>query len=190
MEQSELLRYLTETLERLGIRYMVTGSVATIFYGEPRFTNDIDVVVVLPPARCAEFCLAFALPDFYVSEEAALRAVADGGQFNILHPSSGLKVDVIVAGQSPFDRSRLARIVRVAPDRGHAAWFASPEDVIIKKLAYYHEGGSDKHLRDIAGVLKVSGDRLDRAYIADWTERLGLREIWISVCERLNQPWK
>lgn len=57
----------------------------------------------------------------------------------------------------------------------------SPKDVILKKLEYYREGKSEKHLRDIAGVLKISGDEIDRAYIETWASRLGVREIWDHI---------
>src|SRR4051812_49875741 len=96
MEPSELLQRIVAILERLGLRYFVTGSMATIFFGEPRFTNDIDIVVDLPVNRIAEFCAAFPAPEFYLSEETVHRAVSRRGQFNIIHPASGLKVDVMV----------------------------------------------------------------------------------------------
>ncbi len=187
MEQSELLRYLVATLERLGMPYLVTGSVATIFYGEPRFTNDIDVVVALPADRIAEFCGAFPLPEYYLSEDDVRAAVGERSQFNIIHPTSGLKVDVLIPHDSAFDRTRFARATRVKPAADYEASFASPEDVIIKKMEYYREGGSDKHLRDIAGVLKVSGDTLDRDYVRDWASRLGLAEVWESVLQRVQE---
>src|SRR6476620_9827495 len=93
MEQSELLRYVVTALERQGLRYLVTGSVATIFFGEPRFTNDIDIVLILPREQIAGFCRSFPFPEFYLSEEAVHQAVEHHGQFNIIHPVSGLKID-------------------------------------------------------------------------------------------------
>jgi hypothetical protein len=65
--------------------------------------------------------------------------------------------------------------------------FSSPEDVILKKLEFYREGGSEKHLRDIAGVLKVQGDKIDRRYIAGWASRLGVADIWEEIFRRLDQ---
>ncbi|MFQ5805078.1 MAG: hypothetical protein ACE5I3_01370 [Phycisphaerae bacterium] len=186
MEQSELLRYLVTALERLGLRYMVTGSVATIFYGEPRLTNDIDVLVALPPERVAEFCRVFPTTEFYLSEEDVRAAVAQCSQFNIIHPSSGLKVDVIIPPDTVFNRSRFARARRVRPGADYEASFVSMEDVIIKKMEYHREGGSEKHLRDITGVLKISGDRVDRAYIDDWASKLGLEPIWKAILERVD----
>jgi hypothetical protein len=186
MGPSELLRRLAETLEGLNIPYLVTGSMATIAYGEPRFTNDIDVVVALRTEQVDAFCAAFPDPDFYCPRDAVIQAVRQRFQFNILHPESGLKIDVIVSTDTEFDRSRMKRAVRVPGGTDFAAWFASPEDVIIKKLQYYHEGGSEKHIRDIIGVLKVQGDRVDRAYITDWVARLKLADQWQLILSRLT----
>ncbi len=184
MEQSELLRFVAGVLEQLGLAYFVTGSTATIFFGEPRLTNDIDIVVDLPPNRIQELCRAFPSPDFYLDEEAVQRAVRRRSQFNVIHPASGLKVDLIVPALTPFDRSRFARMRRVKPAADYEVSFASPEDVILKKMEAYREGGSDKHLRDIAGVLKISGKDLDRSYIEDWADRLGLVDIWQEILRR------
>jgi len=183
MEPSELLQYAVEVLEKLGLRYFVTGSTATIFYGEPRFTNDIDIVVDLPPGRVAELCAAFPAGEYYVSEEAARRAVARRGQFNVIHPASGLKLDLMIPAESSFNQSRFARVRRLHPAPDYDAVFASVEDVILKKMEYYQEGGSEKHLRDIAGVLKISGGAVDRGYIEEWAQRLGLEEVWSKIVQ-------
>lgn len=186
MDPSELLRLVAGILERLNLRYLVTGSTATIFFGEPRFTNDIDIVLDLPASRIAELCAAFPEEDFYLSEESVRRAVARGSQFNLIHPKSGLKIDLIVATDTPFNRSRFARSRRLTPGPDFQATFASPEDVILKKMEYYQEGHSDKHLRDIAGVFKISGDQIDRGYLEEWVAKLGLEEVWSEVLNRLS----
>jgi hypothetical protein len=181
MEPGELLAHLIESLEGLGLPYLVTGSTASAAYGDPRWTNDIDIVVDLPAAQIAAFCAAFPEDRFYLSKEAVADAVRQRHQFNILHPQSGLKVDVIVASDSEFDHSRLRRGLRlkVLPDR--EVTFAAPEDVILMKMVYYREGGSEKHLRDIAGVLRVRGEQLDRDYLSTWATRLDVAEIWQTV---------
>jgi len=185
MEQDELLRFGVEVLERLGLRYLVTGSIATVLYGEPRFTNDIDLVVVLSATRVDEFCQSFPEPDFYVSPESARRAVNRRGQFNIIHPTSGLKLDIMVPAETPFNQSRFqrARRIKLMPDLEVS--FAAPEDVIIKKMEYYREGHSEKHLRDITGILTISAGQVDRQYIAGWADRLGLNEIWLALERRV-----
>ncbi len=183
----ELLRKVTEVFERNQIQYLVTGAIASVAYGEPRLTNDIDIVAAIREEHVPELLEAFPSDEFYVSGEAIRGAIRNQGQFNILHPSSGLKVDVIVKKDTEFDRSRFSRIRRIQPAESYQANFASPEDVIIKKMEYYKEGGSEKHLRDIAGILRVSGDTVDRNYISDWARRLGLVEIWDAIQERLRQ---
>jgi hypothetical protein len=187
MEQSDLLRHVVGVLETLGLRYFVTGSTATIFYGEPRFTNDIDVVVELSEPDVVGFCAQFPLDQFYVSEAAAIDAVRRKSQFNIIHPGSGLKVDVIIPQAVPFNQSRFARARRVHPTADFDASFASPEDAIIKKMEYYREGGSEKHLRDITGVLKTNPGQIDLAYINQWAARLGLNEIWAAIQAKMGR---
>ena len=113
MEQTDLLRILTTALDRLGVPYLLTGSLATSAFGEPRYTHDIDVVVRLTLEQVAGLCAAFPEPDYYCDQNAAEQAVRQRFQFNILHPASGQKVDVIIASDSEFDRSRLARGVRM-----------------------------------------------------------------------------
>ena len=186
MEPFELLQVVVTEFEKLGLRYLVTGSMATILYGEPRLTNDIDIVVDLPPGKTAAFCRVFPDSEFTLSEDAARQAVERRGQFNIIHPASGLKVDVIIPEDSAFDRSRFARAVRVNPSSEYSATFASAEDVIIKKMEFYRDGGSEKHLRDITGVLSVSGESVDRNYVRDWATKLGLLEVWRAVLDRVD----
>jgi len=185
MDQSDLLQYVVGILEDMHLRYFVTGSTVTIFYGEARFTNDIDIVVDLPEERVADFCRRFPHEDFYVSESGAREAVFRKSQFNIIHPASGLKVDIIVPELSEFNESRFVRVRRLHPAEGFTASFASPEDAIIKKMDFYRQGGSDKHLRDIASVLKTSGKQIDREYITKWAQQLGLSDVWSKI---QNQP--
>jgi hypothetical protein len=184
MEPSDLLRHVVAILEILGIPYLVTGAVAAIAYGEPRFTNDIDLVVDLAASKISELRTHFPSPEYTVSEAAIREAVARKHQFNIIHPGLGLKIDMIVRKDTPFDRGRFVRRRRlpIAPEA--EASFASPEDVILKKLEYYREGGSEKHLRDIAGILKITGDRVELDYISKWSEVLGVTEIWEAVSKR------
>ena len=174
-------------IEELGLRYLVTGATATIFYGEPRFTNDIDVVVDLPGQRIGEFCRRFPPEESYLSEEAGQQAVPHKGQFSIIHPDSGLKVDVIMPEASPFNAARFARMRRVHAAENFDACFASPEDAIIKKMDYYQQGGSEKHLRDIAGVLKTSREEIDMAYITRWAAEMGLGDLWKTIQEQTSR---
>jgi hypothetical protein len=178
MTLDQLLVLVCKILERQGIPYLVTGSIATIAYGEPRFTNDIDIAVRLAADQVEALVAAFPSPEFYVATGAAHDAAVSGGQFNIIHPESGLKVDIMVATASAFNSSRFARgrVLRIAT--GESVTFAAPEDVIIKKLQYFQEGGGEKHLRDIGGVLTTSPELIDRSYLRQWTVELGVEDIW------------
>ena len=186
MQADELLLFVAKVLDELRVPYLVTGSMATIYFGEPRYTDDIDIVAQLRTEHVPRFCAAFPDPDFYISAEAVTEAIEGKGQFNIIHPVSGLKVDVMVPNDSPFNHSRFFRAVRLTPAPGQEASFSSPEDVILKKLEFYKEGGSEKHLRDITGVLRISGQRLDYRYIADWAARLGVTDIWSAVLAKTS----
>ena len=187
MELFELLQKIVVIFEHLQIRYLVTGSVASMAYGEPRLTNDIDVVAGIEEQHVADLLKAFPADEFYISENMVREAIHYHGQFNIIHPASGLKVDVIIKQNTPFDNSRFKRMQRIHPADSYQANFAAPEDVIIKKMEYYGEGGSEKHLRDITGILKISGELVDRDYISEWAKRLGLPEIWDAVQNRLDE---
>jgi hypothetical protein len=184
MEQIELLHYVVRAIEEMGLRYFVTGSVATHFYGEPRIAGDIDVVVELTELGIAVFCLAFPDDEFSLDSAAACGAVSDRGQFEIGHLASGMKVDVIVPRASPFNALRFlrARRVRVAAD--FEAWFASPEDVIIKKMECYRQDRLEKHLRDIDGVIRARRGEIDLAYIEQWARQWGLAELWGEISAR------
>ncbi len=181
MTQAELLRYLVDVLEALGVEYMIGGSQASIYYGEPRLTRDVDVVVALRPEHLPVFLGRFPSDEFHVDEETARGALRTSGQFNIIHPGSGLKIDVYVNPDTSYDRTRLSRRQRLPLLPGVEAYFARPEDVILYKLLYSGHGQSGLHLRDVLGILRVSGPELDEPYIAEWADRLGLRTIWEQI---------
>ncbi len=187
MEVDELLRIAVEACDLLGITYLVTGSTASIAYGEPRFTNDIDIVIDLPSDLVDAFCDAFPDGEFYLNRETVRACVRDAFQFNLIHPASGLKIDFIVLTPSEYDRSRVERrrLLPALADRD--VFFASPEDVIIKKMIYYREGQSPKHIRDIGGIMRVQGVKLDRDYITEWAGRLGVDDIWLQIVEQESQ---
>ena len=186
LDQAELLRYTIGVLEDQGVGYMVVGSFASIAYGEPRLTNDIDIVVRLNAEEANRLCAAFPEPEYYVSIAAARDAVARRGQFNVIHPTSGNKIDFIIARDDDWGRAQLARCIRRPILADLETNIASPEDVILGKLWYYQEGGSEKHLRDIVGMFQVSGSDIDRQYISRWAKQLGLEQPWQAVLERLE----
>ena len=188
MDQSELVVLTTRVLEAQGIPCFVTGSAASIYYGEPRFISVVDIVVRLDAGRVDELWRAFPEDEFYLSRDAMLAAVRSGGQFNLIHPSSGLKVDFMVASSGDFDVRRFERVVRVPFTEGADICLASIEDVIVKTLEYFGMGRSEKHLRDIAGILRINGDEVDLTYVEGWAIRLGFHEAYVELMESLKEP--
>ena len=185
MEQHELLLFVVEIFEKLRIPYFLTGAIASIAYGEPRFTNDIDVVVDMKLAHIDVFKSYFPEDEFYLDLDSMREAINRHYQFNIIHPASGLKVDVFMTKEDDFDRSRFTRIKKLYLSETDSANFASPEDVIIKKLEYFKQGRSEKHLRDITSMLKISPELIDCAYITSWAKRLTVNEIWEELQKRI-----
>jgi hypothetical protein len=185
LELAELLRTAIERLETLGIPHMVVGSVASMAYGEPRSTLDIDIVIQLRPADVKALCQLFPEPDFYVSEAAAREAIRFERMFNVIANLTGLKIDFAISSNSPWGKSQLQRRRRMEIFPGVFGFTATPEDVIVAKMMYYQQGESEKHLRDIASMWKISGDSFDLAYLEEWISRLQLTSVWAAVKSRL-----
>ncbi|OGW08179.1 MAG: hypothetical protein A2W75_03795 [Nitrospinae bacterium RIFCSPLOWO2_12_39_15] len=187
MEQSELIKLIIQSLESLNIPYMITGSHASAYYGEPRFTRDVDIVADLKIEQIDNFANFFPPDEFYCDKDMIKKAIKGRRQFNIIHSISGLKIDIILTKTTPFSKTEFSRRKKglLFPDK--EASFASPEDVIVKKMDFYKEGGSEKHLRDITGILKISGDIIDMDYISQWADRLNLREIWDAILKKVKE---
>ena len=178
MEQSDLLKYTATKLLQLQIPYAIVGSFASSVWGESRLTQDIDIVVDLKLGHVPQICAAFPDPEFYVSSSAVRDAIERATQFNVINPSSGNKLDFMVAGRTAWQREQLTRCKQapIFPDLSVSV--AAPEDVILGKLIYYRDGESEKHLRDIAGILDQSGPLIDRAYLDRQTKQLGIDDLW------------
>jgi len=160
MLATEFLIDLVHRLEGRDLPYALGGSIAAMSYGEPRATLDVDVVVVLEHSDLDTIERLFPPPEFYLSPEAAREAVRAKSQFNVIHPASGMKVDFFVAGDD-IEMSQIERRLRRTILSGLDAWCSPPEELVMKKLLYYDQGGSDKHLRDITSMLRISPEEID-----------------------------
>ena len=183
MLEPDLIELCARPLERLHIRYLISGSVAAMLYGEPRVTNDIDFVVFLRQNDIEQLPQAYPSPEFYLPPEnviAAEVARKEKGQFNVIHPGSGLKADFYTANRDELDGWAF-RNVRQYNFENVVVRLAPPEYVIVRKLEYYREGGSDKHLRDIGAMLAVSGDMINRAELDEWIRRQKLETEWKKI---------
>lgn len=136
MEPEELLRYTRDVCDQLKLTYLVVGSTATIAYGEPRFTNDLDVVIDLPASAIDDFCSSFPVDEFYISRDAVKQAVQNQFQFNVIHPNSGLKIDFMILSQSDYDQSRRSRRRELRVFEDGTAWFTSPSLYSIREFQF------------------------------------------------------
>ena len=188
MEQIDILRHAVEALERINVPYFVVGSFASIAYGESRFTQDIDIVAAFELKHVVELLTAFPRDDFYLSEVAIREAIRGASQFNVIHPSSGNKIDFILPRADEWATVRMARRrpVRLLPDRD--VMIAAPEDVILGKLWYFSLGGGDRHLRDIAGILRVTGEGVNRVEVERWASKLGYLDVWQQIVAKVDAP--
>ena len=183
MPEAELSLLFLRPLNQLGVRYMVAGSVASILYGEPRFTNDVDIVVFLRPLDIPRLAEAFPAPEFYLPAAeiiAAEIARPEHGQFNVIHTGTSYKAYLYTTGRDELNAWAFRHLRRLEFG-SETISVAPPECVIVRKLEFYREGGSDKHLRDIRAILNVSGDLLDRDALHDWITRRGVEAEWRKV---------
>jgi hypothetical protein len=163
--------------------WMTTGSIAAMTYGDYRVTSDIDIILVLAPSNVAKMGAAFPLDEFYcppldvISIEAAR---TERGHFNLIHHETGFKADIYVAGTDALTRWAFAHRQKIPFDES-ILWVAPPEYVIIGKLEFFREGGSEKHLHDIRGMLKET--EIDRAFLEKEIAARGLQEAWRAVKE-------
>lgn len=183
MGPRDLLQLVSGELARLGIRHFVTGSMGSMAYGEYRSTIDVDLVADVRLVHIKPLLAAFPQPDFYLSDVAMQEAIAAFSQFNLIHVPTGFKVDFMIPEATTFNASRFARVRAVALSPQLSVPVASPEDIILMKLRYFHAGGSDKHLRDIAGMLRILSGSVDRSYIDHWAQSFGVEAEWKLVCD-------
>ncbi len=170
-------------LNQLGAHYMVSGSVAAMFYGEPRFTQDVDFVVFLTDSDVSGLGRVFPTTDFYIPPTETIVAEIqreNRGLFIIFHTGTGFKADMYMVGRDELSAWGF-RFKRTIQYEGQTLVLAPPEYVIVRKLEYYREGGSEKHLRDIRSMVAVSGTEIDRSALNDWIQRLGLETEWRRV---------
>lgn len=176
------LELFVQRLEAIGAPYMVTGATAAIIYGQPRVTNDLDVVLSLDDAARATLLATFPESEFYVPPESVIRAEQarlHRGHFNLIHHESGYKADVYLAGSDPLHAWAFDRRRRVRWSEHVVLWVAPPEYVVLRKMEYYREGGSTKHPADIRAICEVTG--VDEKALAPWIERLGLADVWLGM---------
>lgn len=180
MPQPDFISIFISRLNRAGFLYMVTGSVACTIYGEPRLTHDVDLILQLNSKNVEKIPKTFPLEQFYCPPLEALTIEAKRplrGHFNLIHHATGFKADVYLVGQDPLHLWAMANRKSFGI-KAEQVWLAPPEYVILRKLEFYREGGSDKHLRDIAGILALSSEYLDFDILRQRIGQVGLDKEW------------
>ncbi len=183
MQDHNLFGIYLDIFNKNQIQYFVTGSVASIVYGEPRLTHDIDLVIFLPEKEVAKFKRAFPIEEFYSPPEEIIRTELKRevrGHINLIHHETGFKADIYFAGKDELQLWALKNKQQINLF-GNTISVAPPEYVIIKKLEFYKEGKAQKHLSDIQGILANSKDLINFSLLDDMINRMGLNDIWNAI---------
>lgn len=176
----DVLKDVVERLDKVGIPYFLVGSLATMYYGRPRFTQDVDLVVRIKAKQVQTFEGLFPIEEYYCPPREVIHdEVIRRGSFNIISQDSGVKIDIVLDKETDFYASEFSRRKKIEIAPGVEVFLASPEDLILKKLDFYREGESEKHLNDIRDIMV--NVQIDEAYMSEWTQRLGLTKEWQKV---------
>ena len=180
MLEPNLLQIFASRLEEFGLRYMVTGAVASIIYGEPRLTHDVDLVVEITEKDAKNIVEAFPSDQFYCPPIDVIRLETRRslrGHFNLIHHETGFKADIYTVGADELHHWAMSRRIQIQVER-ESVWVAPPEYVILRKLEYYREGKSEKHLRDIASMTELSSAQIDLEELQSKIKAYSLEKQW------------
>lgn len=183
MATLETFKLFVEPLEKNHIEYFVTGSTASMIYGEPRLTLDIDLVIHLSNGDVDRFTSLFPEDKYYCPPPEVIQIENrrdTHGHFNLIHPESGLRADIYPESKDPLHAWAFKNRRRITVGNLEV-WLAPPEYVIIRKLEYYREGGSSKHLEDIKKMLPQVQTNLDFEFLEKQLSDRQLISYWKKV---------
>ncbi|MEO6066680.1 MAG: nucleotidyl transferase AbiEii/AbiGii toxin family protein [Gemmatimonadota bacterium] len=182
MTVATLLRSAVAALDAAGVPFMLTGSLAAAYHGAGRATMDIDLVIDPTAPQLRALVRALTGTGTYLSSEAAEEALVHRTMFNVIDTTSGWKIDLIVRRDRAFSTTEFGRR-RPAVYEGCALWVASVEDLIVAKLEWAERGGSARQLEDVAALVRIQAEALDREYLERWVVELGLAPQWRQVSQ-------
>lgn len=179
-EPIEVTLKVTGVFEKLGVPYLIGGSLASTLYGMVRTTQDSDIVAEMRMEHLQPFISALQ-DEFYIDDEMIAESIRRNSSFNIIHRETMFKVDVFIPRPRPFLQSQLIRAHKqtFTFETEVSAKFASPEDTVLSKLEWYRLGGeaSDRQWRDVLGVLKTQTGELDLEYLRKWATDLRVSDL-------------
>ncbi len=181
IEPNEILRDVAERLERGAIDYMLSGSMAMMFYATPRYTADIDVVLELNAQKAAKIPMLFE-PDYYVPRNRINDAIARQSMFNLIHHASSFKIDCIIKKNIEFQENAFANRQKVNYF-DFDVWIIRKEDLIISKLLWAKDTHSDFQMRDIVNLLKFG---FEQSYIEVWTNKQDVNDLFEECLKKLR----
>jgi len=184
-EQAQFLQKLIRLIEAAGIPYVVCGSLGSSLHGQPRATNDADIIISPTQAQLAKLLKSLET-GYYVSAEAASEALRQCSMFNVIDSELGWKADLIFRKDGPYQLSEFNRRIK-ANVMGVDLWILSPEDVILSKLDWAKNTESNLQYRDVLGVIKLQWDKLDWDYLRHWTKELGVEKNFEKVIEEAKK---
>lgn len=181
MTQEEVLKKVISALKENEIPYMLTGAIAVNYYGRPRLTHDIDIIVNIKKIHIQSIVDNFS-QEFYVSPEGIEDAIKNCSAFNVIHNETGLKIDFWMLADDEYDKTRFSRKERqIIFDR--EMYISSVEDTVLIKLRWYKKSTSEKHIIDAKGILQVQGESIDNNYLRKWAEKLSVGGILKKLLE-------
>jgi len=177
MSVSDVFRRITSALDLAGIPFMLSGSFASAYYGAPRSTQDIDFVIAASPAQLRVFVKGLSSDRYYADLDAALDAHKRQSMFNVIDLATGWKIDLMIRKSRSFSQEEFRRRQLVNLQDTHL-FVASAEDVVIAKLEWSKLAQSQRQIEDVAAILRVRWESLDRCYLEKWIVELGLTKEW------------
>ncbi len=176
-QEIEVLILVASRLDAQQIPYMITGSVAMNFYAKPRMTRDIDLVIEISDMHAAGLVRLFGR-EFYVEPELILQATRNEGMFNLIHTEYVIKVDCVIKKHTPYRKLEFERRRQIQVHHT-PIWIVSPEDLILSKLIWAKDSGSEKQLTDVKNILEAQA--VDTQYLKKQAKELGIVELYETL---------
>ncbi|MSR56971.1 MAG: hypothetical protein EXS05_04790 [Planctomycetaceae bacterium] len=184
--ERELLIDVLDRLNQAGVSYMLTGSMASNYWGTPRTTHDLDFVLAMQPAQVEAIVAAFE-KGFFIQSQSVRQVFRPPNQFNVIDEQSALKADFWLLRDNEFEQTAFERRLPVTLF-GVPASIATAEDIILHKLHWHRITPSERQLTDAAGVVDVQAGRLDTAYLKTWGAALHVEHELQDLLEGKIRP--